>query len=285
MWNRDQLTAANGKSPVLGLFAYDHLNFEHDRGNDSGEPGIVELTRAAIIRLQSSSQGYVLLVEGGRIDHAHHYGNAYRALTDTIAMSEAVQAAAELTFDDDTLILVTADHAHTLTFAGYPVRGNPILGKVRGSSGEDDGDGLVNDATGLPYTTLGYANGPGYTGASASQAAGPKTFLHAGSGFERADGRPNLTDVDTAHPDYMQEATVPLGNETHGGEDVGIWARGPGSDAVRGSVEQNTIFHFMVQATPRLRAALCAAKLCNADGVPVELPKPGDFIASPRPAQ
>jgi alkaline phosphatase len=75
----------------------------------------------------------------------------------------------------------------------------------------------------------------------------------------------------------MQESIVPLANESHGGEDVGIWARGPGSAAVRGSVEQNAIFHFMVQATPKLREKLCAAKLCNGDGVPVELPKPGDF--------
>ena len=280
--NREQLAAAKGKSPVLGLFAYDHLNFEHDRGKDPTEPGLVELTRAAITRLQSSGEGYVLLVEGGRIDHAHHYGNAYRALTDTIALSEAVQAATELTSDSDTLILVTADHSHTLTFAGYPLRGNPILGKVRGSSGEEDGGGLVNDATGLPYTTLGYANGPGYTGASASQAAGPKTFLHGGSGYQRADGRPDLTDVDTAHPDYLQEATVPLGNESHGGDDVGIWARGPGSDAVRGTVEQNVIFHFMVQATPKLRERLCAEKLCNPEGVPVDLPKPEDFVGVSR---
>ena len=281
VWNRAQLVAAASKSPVLGLFEYDHLHFEHDRASDAGEPSLAELTRAAITRLQSSNDGYFLLVEGGRIDHAHHYGNAYRALTDTIALSDAVRAASKLTSEDDTLILVTADHAHTLTFAGYPVRGNPILGKVRGSSGEDGGDGLVADSTGLPYTTLGYANGPGYTGASASQPAGPKTFLHAASGYESGGGRPNLTDVDTAHPDYLQEATVPLGNESHGGDDVGVWARGPGADAVRGSVEQNVIFHFMVQATPKLRARLCAQKLCNADGVPVVLPRPDAFADEP----
>jgi hypothetical protein len=49
---------------------------------------------------------------------------------------------------------------------------------------------------------------------------------------------------------------------------------GPGADAVRGSVEQNVLFHFLVQATPMLRERLCAANTCNEDGVPVELPKP-----------
>lgn len=277
VWNREQLNAAQGKAPILGLFEYDHLHFDYDRKDDPGEPSLTELTTAAIKRLQGSQNGYFLMVEGGRIDHANHYGNAYRALTDTIALSDAVQAAAQLTSDKDTLILVTADHSHTMTFAGYPVRGNPILGKVRGSSGEDDEGDLVVDGTGLPYTTLGYANGPGYTGASSSQPEGPKKFLHTGKGYEPSNGRPNLSNVNTEDPDYMQESVVPLANETHGGEDVGLWARGPGSDAVRGSVEQNAIFHFMVQATPKLRERLCAAKLCNADGVPVELPKPEDF--------
>ncbi|WP_242007596.1 alkaline phosphatase [Luteimonas cucumeris] len=279
VWNREQLAAASGKAPVLGLFEYDHLHFEHDRSNDPGEPSLAELTTAAITRLQQASpEGYFLLVEGGRIDHAHHYGNAYRALTDTIALSDAVQAAAQLASAQDTLILVTADHAHTLTFAGYPKRGNPILGKVRGRSSEDEEGNVVIDGTGLPYTTLGYANGPGYTGASSSQPAGPKKFLHSGKGFEPSAGRPDLNQVDTMHPDYMQEVIVPLSSETHGGDDVGIWARGPGSDAVRGSVEQNTIFHFMVQATPKLRERLCVAKLCNGDGVPVELPDPAEFV-------
>jgi alkaline phosphatase len=193
-----------------------------------------------------------------------------------VALSDAVRVATESTSATDTLILVTADHAHTLTFAGYPVRGNPILGKVRGSSGEDDGDDMVTDALDLPYTTLGYANGPGYTGASDSQPAGSKTFFHAGKGFKVADGRPNLRDVDTEHPDFLQETGIPLASETHGGEDVGVWALGPGSDAVRGSIEQNAIFHILLQATPRLRNALCAKALCDANGVPVKLP---DFEA------
>jgi len=280
-WNKRQLDIAPTDKPLLALFEPDHMQFEHDRPQDrAGEPSLAEMTSAAIARLSRNPNGYVLLVEGGRIDHAHHYGNAYRALSDTLAMCDAVRAASETTSADDTLIVVTADHSHTLTFAGYPVRGNPILGKVRGSGGEDDAGDLVTDALGQTYTTLGYANGPGYTGASSSQPAGPKTFLHAGKQYEAATGRPDLRNVDTEQPDYLQEVVVPLANETHGGDDVGVWARGPGSEAVRGSLEQNAIFHLMLQATPRLRAALCAKGGCDKNGVPVTLPDPVAFKAS-----
>ncbi|MEL1265179.1 alkaline phosphatase [Pseudoxanthomonas putridarboris] len=279
VWNTDQLRAAADAPQLLGLFEYDHMQFEHDRPNDrAGEPSLAELTRAAIHTLSRNPEGFVLLVEGARIDHANHYGNAYRALDETIAMSDAVQAALDSTSRGDTLILVTADHSHTLNFVGYPVRGNAILGKVRGQGSEDDTPGdLARDQTGLTFTTLSYANGPGYTGASNRQPAGPKQFLHAPSSVEAAEGRPDLSHVDTEHPDYLQESLVPLKSESHGGEDVGIWAIGPGSDAVRGTLEQNVIYHLIVQATPKLRQRLCAANTCNTDGVPVELPKLTDF--------
>ena len=250
-WNAAQLAAAPLDGPLLGLFQPWDMQFEHDRAGDAaGEPSLAEMTRAAITRLQRDPDGYVLLVEGGRIDHAHHGGNAFRALTDTIAMADAVQVAADMTSVDDTLVIVTADHSHTLNFVGYPVRGNPILGLVREPA--DDGASTPSlDTAGRPYTTLSYANGPGH--------AGP--------------GRPDLTAVDTTAPDYLQEAMVPLESETHGGDDVGVWARGPGSAAVRGSLEQNALFHVMLQAMPRLRTPLCDAGLCNDDGVPVALPR------------
>ncbi len=279
VWNAEQFAAAPKDRPLFGLFEPDHMQFEHDRAQDgAGEPSLKQMTVAAIERLQRNPNGYVLLVEGGRIDHAHHMGNAYRALTDTIALSEAVEAAAAATSAEDTLILVTADHSHTLSFVGYPTRGNPMLGKVRGSSGEDgDPREYARDGLGKPYTTLSYSNGPGYTGATSQQPEGPHTFPHSASGVQEIEkGRPDLTHVDTEAPDYMQEALVPTSSETHGGDDVGIWARGPGSAAVRGSVEQNTIYHFLLQSMPKLRAALCAKGGCEGQ-VPAALPRPADF--------
>lgn len=280
VWNAQQLSDAPARGPLLALFEPDHMQFSADRPQDAaGEPTLAEMTRTAIARLKQNDKGFVLLVEGGRIDHAHHYGNAYRALTDTIALSEAVQAAVDATSAQDTLILVTADHSHTLSFVGYPKRGNPILDKVRGSSGEDDGlADYALDQLGLPYTTLNYSNGPGYVGASAQQPEGPKRFQHTVSGVQiPKKGRPDLRNVDTQDPDYLQEALVPTASESHGGDDVGIWARGPGSEAVRGSVEQNTIFHFLLQSMPALRSELCKAGDCDGNGVPVTLPEPGKF--------
>ncbi|MGV8959325.1 MAG: alkaline phosphatase [Stenotrophomonas sp.] len=280
VWNAAQLKAAANAPALLGLFEPDHMQYEHDRPTDKGgEPSLAELTQAAIANLSRHGEGYVLMVEGARIDHANHSGNAYRALGDTIAMSDAVKAAVEATSAEDTLIIVTADHSHTLNFVGYPMRGNPILDKVRDKGGEDGSGGvdLARDATGLTYTTLSYANGPGHTGASNQQPAGPKKHPHNPSSYEQAKGRPDLLNVDTTHPDYLQEALVPMRSESHGGEDVGIWARGPGSKAVRGTLEQNTIYHLIVQATPRLRERLCAVGTCDAQGVPVELPQPRKF--------
>lgn len=69
-------------------------------------------------------------VIGGRIDHAHHYNNAYRALDETLAMETALLAALALINPTETLIVVTSDHSHVLTMGGQATpRGHPILGK------------------------------------------------------------------------------------------------------------------------------------------------------------
>ena len=96
---------------------------------------------------------------------------------------------------------------------------------------------------GKPYTILSYTNGPG--GKSYGGRDNPQTK--------------NLRGKETQY-----NALVPLKADTHGGEDVGIYARGPQSHLFRGVVEQNVIFHAMDYA-------LClsddAQKQCRAHGV------------------
>ena len=221
---------------LFGLFNESHMQYEADRHNDvAGEPSLREMTETAIKVLDNNSEGYFLTVEAGRIDHGHHAGSAYSALTDAIELSEAVAKAVELTSQEDTLIIVTADHSHVFTIAGYPKRGNPILGKVVpvGSNAPS----LAADN--MPYTTLGYTNGPGF------RDLGDETDADESYNHAIDTGRQDLLFVDTTAPGFHQEALIPLGSETHAGEDVGIYAIGPGASLVSGTNEQSVIFHVM----------------------------------------
>ena len=210
------------------------MKYEADRASDKGgEPSIAEMTAKAIEILSQNENGYFLMVEGGRIDHANHASNAYRTLTDGQAFNDAVRVAREMTKSSDTLIIVTADHGHQMTMAGYAQRGNPILGLVM----DINKDGSPSDKPSLgkdgkPYTVISFSNG-------------------SASPFNKDDTpvvRPDLTNVDTQAKDFKQAALVPMGSETHGGQDVGIYASGPKAYLIGGVVEQNYIFHVMEHA-------------------------------------
>lgn len=233
VWNTAQLAAAPADAHVLGLFSASHMAYESARARDvGGEPSLAEMTAAAISRLARRGAGYVLLVEGGRIDHAHHEGRAGEALSETVAFDEAIRTALAMTSRGDTLILATADHSHTLTMSGYARRGSPILGLSTDANGAP-----VLGLDGKPYTTLGYANGPGSVFQPAQRGEAPTARL-----------RPDLSGVDTRAPGFHQPSLTPLGAETHGGEDVALYGWGPGDDAVAGTLEENSAFHIMARA-------------------------------------
>ena len=215
----------NGEEPVLGLFSRSHMSYTLDR-DDAEEPSLAEMTEFAIDRLSQNEEGYYLLVEAGRVDHAHHGTNAARALTDAIAFAEAVARADAMTDADETLIIVTADHGHVFNIAGYPRRGNPILGLVHppAPDGSDDPTPPSPAQDGRPYTTLGY-----YTG-----------------GVQRGDE--TLTQEQVLDPNYRQQSAVPMGSETHSGEDVAAFARGPWAHLVDGTMEQHTLNRIITWA-------------------------------------
>ncbi len=147
-----------GTDKLFGIFNSSDLNYELDRVNgDLNEPSLADMTGAAIDILSRNQDGYFLMVEGGRIDHALHGTNAKRALEDTLAFDEAIATAVSKVNLDDTLIVVTADHDHVMAFNGYSKIGNPVLGLLKEyRSGE-----LALDAQGKPFTTLVFGNGGG----------------------------------------------------------------------------------------------------------------------------
>jgi len=219
------LASAPLDKPVFGLFSRSHMTYMVDRTEDSIEPTLTQMTADAIKRLARDPDGYYLMVESGRIDHGHHAGQAGYALEEAIEFARAIQYAIDNTDPEDTLILVTADHSHVFTMAGYPRRGNDILGLVVPPEGFDSELAeALNASDGKPYTTLGYANGPGAI-ANMAERPVPETGVKA-----------------------RQQSTIPTGSETHGGEDVALYGNGPGSDRVRGVIEQNVIYDIIVKA-------------------------------------
>ncbi|HAT2714851.1 TPA: sulfatase-like hydrolase/transferase [Aeromonas hydrophila] len=209
---------------VLGLFsAKSHLDYELDRvakGAANTQPSLSEMTAKAIDLLSQNSQGYFLMVEGGRIDHALHGTNAKRSLTDAVALDDAVKTALGKVDLKDTLIVVTADHDHTMTINGYSAKGNKVLDLVK------NGDGSTqNDVDGKPFTTLVFGNGP-----------------------NRPDVRPTLTSDEVMADDYLQETGVKLGSETHGGGDVMLFADGAGSSRFKGTLDNTKVFGKLKEA-------------------------------------
>jgi len=230
----EELQEPQSAQQVLGIFSRSHMTYVAERAPDTTEPTLAEMTSAAIDLLAEDEDGYFLMVEGGRIDHGHHDGKPGYALLETQAFARAIEAALEKVDLEDTLVLVTADHSHVFTIAGYPVRGNPILGLVveNDITGEPSTEAAV-DATGTPYTTLGYANGPG----AAADQPRPVPEVGADAVYQAF--------VPVVHPRIDGSLDY---SETHGGEDVALYGIGVGSDRVGGVIEQNLVFDIMTQA-------------------------------------
>ncbi|MFI4870292.1 MAG: alkaline phosphatase [Phycisphaerales bacterium JB061] len=104
----NRLTLSDGR--LLGLFNKGHCHYELDRPDTM--PSLTDMTRSALARLERADSGFVLQIEGGRIDHAAHDNDAAGMIFDQIEFDEAVGAVVEWIGDrDDTLLIVTADHA------------------------------------------------------------------------------------------------------------------------------------------------------------------------------
>jgi alkaline phosphatase len=241
--DKSQLDAAPAAAgtKLLGLFdqavAQGHMSYELDR-DPAREPSLAQMTSKAIDILSKNGKGYFLMVEGGRIDHALHGTNAKRALTDTIAFDDAIKVALGKVDLANTLIVVTADHDHTMAFNGYPSKGNPILGKV--DNWQTPGVPALS-ADGKPFTTLVFGNG---TGNGSATVAGGKN---------RQSARDDLTRVDTTANDYIQEYAVQLpgagaGGETHGSGDVMLFAAGAGRARFKGTLDNTAVFGLMKSA-------------------------------------
>nr|XP_039255969.1 alkaline phosphatase-like isoform X2 [Styela clava] len=166
-------------------------------------------------------------------DHGHHDSSAIEVLHDMVAFDDAVDKATEMTTELDTLIVVTADHSHTMSLGGYALRGTSVFGLA------DQIEVEMIDTK--PATSILYGDGPGYLGEGTLNVV----QINPNEKFERE----NITLVDTAGRTYRQQSAVPRTSESHAGDDVPIYARGPMAHLFHGVHEQNYIAHVMRYAS------------------------------------
>jgi alkaline phosphatase len=238
--NGSQFNAIDGTKTerLFGLFTPSHMSYDLDR-DAAKEPSLADMTTKAMDVLSRNSKGYVLVVEGGRIDHALHETTAKKALQDTVAFDNAIKAAlAKAKLSDpelkNTLIVVTADHDHTLVLNGYAKRtgktavGSPgVLGLVKNYvTGATE-----KDLDGAPYSIIGFGNGENRTQGSRASLS-------------------SLDDSVTGGDTYRQEAAIRVGagSETHGGADVFLGAIGQGADTFFGTIDNTKVFGLVKNA-------------------------------------
>ena len=221
---RADMQSARAGRKFVGIYADSHLDYASKRRPE--QPTLAEMTAKAIELLSTNQKGFFLMVEGGKIDHALHDTNARNALVETVAFDEAIQTAVDRmrALDpglENTLIVVTADHDHTMVLNGYPKRGNPVLDIVRGyANGEP-----TRDADGKTFTTLVFGNGP-----------------------NRPDVRADVDSATALSEGYHQETGVRWSSESHGGGDVKLYATGAGSAPFKGTIENTRVFDLMKAA-------------------------------------
>ncbi len=114
---RDQLLSSGKKRKLLGLFWEGHLpytlDWRHQSKMERAVPTLAEMTRKALGSLKDSDKGFLLQVEGGRVDHAAHANDAAAIMWDQLAFDDAVGVVLDFVKDrDDTLVVVTSDHGN-----------------------------------------------------------------------------------------------------------------------------------------------------------------------------
>lgn len=113
--NKQDMMNAPKDRRLLGTFSEAHMPYTTDRQSSDelqrNTPTLAEMTETALERLSGHSEGFILQVEGGRVDHGGHDNDAAALIYDQIDFDEAIKVALDF-YDsrDDTLLIITTDH-------------------------------------------------------------------------------------------------------------------------------------------------------------------------------
>lgn len=248
--NRQEMLALDTGKPVLGVFASGHLPFEIDRLNNDdireSVPTLAEMTTKALQLLGGASEGFILQIEGGRVDHAAHANDFGAIIHDQHAFEQALQVAVEYALKDgETLLVATSDHGNSnpglmgsgdeyaasnaglLTLAGMKSSYERLSKDLASAKGNAEGlRSLVAERLGVQLTS--------------DEASFVVRGIEKKSGLEMVDLYGSMTSI----------LAIALSNHTHVGwsgrshssDLTRVTAMGPGSEAFAGLSENHTYF-------------------------------------------
>ena len=264
---KTELNNLNGKDPILGLFTMSHMNVYMDREflpknqkvlkGFMDQPGLLDMTKKAVSVLEKNPNGFFLMSEGGSIDKQLHTMDWQRATYDTIEFDKTIEWAEQYAreHNDDTLIIVVADHAHGVSISGTYKEENGKTGReavrvyadAKWPTFQDaDKDGFPDNPD--PDTTLAvqYANAPDH---------------YENYRFQPTPTVPATVDAKgkvTANPKRAPQGarlvpgdiptTTGETQECHSADDVVLMAGGPGSEYLHGVMDNTEVFFAILRA-------------------------------------
>lgn len=259
---KDELAKADGDK-VLGLFHTGNMDTVLDRQQLKkgtvekfpNQPGLVDMTKAALDKLSKNPEGFFLMVEGASIDKMSHPMDWDRALYDTIEFDQAIGLGLEfLKKNPDTLIVVTGDHTHGVSIIGT-IDDNKPGTEMREKVGtyadagfpnyeDKDGDGYPDKVDVSRRLAVFSSNYPDYYETWRPKMDGPfepsvqneKKQYVANEAYKNVPGA------------VFREGNLPRSADTavHAVDDVVLQATGPGSEGFKGYMEESDIYKVLV---------------------------------------
>ncbi|MUG44049.1 alkaline phosphatase [Paenibacillus woosongensis] len=226
--NLGKLSAKDSK--VLGLFGSSHVAYVPDRTAEV--PSLAEMTSKALEILSANENGFAIMIEGGRIDHAGHANDLPTMVQEVIDFDEAFKVAIEFAKKDgNTSVVVTADHET----GGLSLSRDNIyeLNVDLWNQQKNSSESLVtvlNEAKTIADVKKIVANNTWITDLTDEEA---QYILDGdGSSYKREGGYNAV---------ISKRLLVGWSGHGHSAVDVGVWAYGPIAEKVKGQIDNTRI--------------------------------------------
>ncbi|UUC45276.1 alkaline phosphatase [Flavobacterium cerinum] len=250
--NRKEMLASDNNKPTLGVFYDDALPYSIDRKSSKelteNIPTLAEMAQKAIDRMKNHKNGFVLQIEGGKVDWAAHANDIGALIYDQVAFDEAVKVAIDFAEKDkETLVIITTDHGNANPGVIYGKYANANFDSIQNYT--QTNEWVLNAIS--PQSTvkqvheiIEYANGKTISDDEA------KTVLSYYDGLHKEEGLYNYKKLPYKAFSEMQQKTNSVGwiSMDHSADYVELAMFGPGSDLLKPFVKNTDLHYLMLQA-------------------------------------